>query len=123
MERIRKMMISVLGGLLMALPLTITVGAADASTLFGPLNSEGKYVLENKTYTLTEDLTSRGRIVVPAGVTAVVDLAGHTIDRNLDDKYAEGGSVFGVESKAQLTVKNGTVRGGQELTATGADLT
>ncbi|MBQ4312232.1 MAG: InlB B-repeat-containing protein, partial [Oscillospiraceae bacterium] len=40
------------------------ISAAGASSLFGPLKN-GLYVLESKTYTLTEDIFTLGRIYVP----------------------------------------------------------
>ncbi|MEE3468161.1 MAG: InlB B-repeat-containing protein [Eubacterium sp.] len=86
------------------------VSAAGSDDVFGTLY-DGKYTLESKTYTLTEDVATSGRIVVPSGVTATVDLAGHKVDRGLTN-YVDGGGVFGVEEGATLTVKNGTVTGG-----------
>ena len=86
------------------------ISATGASSLFGPLKN-GLYTLESKTYTLTEDIYTLGRIYVPNGVNAVIDLNGHTIDRGLN-QFKEGGGVVGVAAGASLTVKNGTIKGG-----------
>ncbi len=86
------------------------ISATGASSLFGPLKN-GLYTLESKTYTLTEDIYTLGRIYVPNGVNAVIDLNGFTIDRGLN-QFKEGGGVVGVAAGASLTVKNGTIKGG-----------
>ena len=83
----------------------------DASAIFGELDSNGSYLLSSQTYTLTSDLASSGLIYVPNGVTAVIDLDGHTINRGATD-YSETGSVFVIAEGGSLTVKNGIVKGG-----------
>lgn len=79
--------------------------------LFDNPDSERRYVLAGIEYVLSSDLVTNGRIYVPSGVTAVVDLNGHTIDAELNaDEFCS--SVFGVAEGGKLTVKNGTVTGG-----------
>lgn len=50
-----------------------------------------------------------GALLVKGKIT--VDLNGHTINRN-QDTAVTGGSVFGLDSYSDLTLKNGTVTGG-----------
>lgn len=45
--------------------------------------SGGVYTLTNATYRLTDDVVLAGYLRIPSGVTAVIDLNGHTIDRGL----------------------------------------
>ena len=45
--------------------------------------SGGVYTLTNATYRLTDDIVLAGYLRIPSGVTAVIDLNGHTIDRGL----------------------------------------
>ena len=60
-------------------------------TLTAGTNGEsGYYTLESKTYTLTEDVNTAGYIYVPEGVTATIDLNGHTIDRGLTSAVQNG---------------------------------
>ena len=90
--------------------LAVSASAADASSVFGAL-SDGLYTLESRDYELSEDIITSGRIYVPEGVQASIDLNGHTIDRGLSS-FADGGGVVGVAAGAKLTVKNGTIKGG-----------
>ncbi|WP_295154935.1 InlB B-repeat-containing protein [uncultured Ruminococcus sp.] len=83
----------------------------DAAAVFGETEEYGHYQLSSQTYKLGSDITTAARIVVPNGVSAVVDLDGHTINRGLNE-YTSEGSVFCVEEGGSLTVLNGTVRGG-----------
>ncbi len=87
-----------------------TVSASAATDVFGtPIN--GIYTLESKEYVLTKDIYTVGRIYVPKGVNAIIDLKGHTIDRGLRS-YKDGGGVIGVADGARLTVWDGTIKGG-----------
>ena len=82
------------------------------STVFGAL-SGGCYTLTSQTYTLTADVNTDGYIYVPTGVTATIDLAGHTIDRGLTSAVANG-YVIKVAGTLTLTDSStgGTVKGG-----------
>ena len=76
--------------LLATMLLTLTAQTAWADNIdvataagFGTL-TDGKYTLINgNTYTLTGNVNTGGYIYVPAGVTATIDLSGHTIDRGM----------------------------------------
>lgn len=107
------------------------VAAADTENPFGEL-SEGKYTLESMTYQLTADVTLDGYIYISSGVSAVIDLSGHTVnggaasmrdfirnygtltitDSSGDDSgkltggYAERGGV--VYNAGTLTIEGGT---------------
>lgn len=63
--------------------------ATGGEGLFGSLNN-GKYTLSSETYRLTEDFAAEGYIYVPSGKTAVIDLNGHTISRNLTEAASTG---------------------------------
>ncbi len=82
------------------------------STVFGAL-SGGCYTLTSQTYTLTADVNTDGYIYIPTGVTATIDLAGHTIDRGLTSAVANG-YVIKVAGTLTLTDSStgGTVKGG-----------
>ena len=85
-------------------------------TLTAGTNGEsGYYTLESQTYTLTEDVNTAGYIYVPEGVTATIDLAGHTIDRGLTSTVANG-YVIKVAGTLTLTDSGtgGTVKGGMD---------
>ena len=85
-------------------------------TLTAGTNGEsGYYTLESQTYTLTADVNTAGYIYVPAGVTATIDLAGHTIDRGLTSAVANG-YVIKVAGTLTLTDSGtgGTVKGGMD---------
>ncbi|MBQ9546407.1 MAG: hypothetical protein IJU90_03875, partial [Bacteroidales bacterium] len=90
---------------------------SEAEALIGVFGAiaDGRYTLTSQTYTLTGDENTAGYIYVPSGVTATIDLAGHTIDRGLtsDDN---NGSVIIV--KGTLTIKDsgtdGKVQGGYD---------
>ena len=84
------------------------------STVFGAL-SGGCYTLTSQTYTLTADVNTDGYIYVPTGVTATIDLAGHTIDRGLTSAVANG-YVIKVAGTLTLTDSGtgGTVKGGMD---------
>nr|AGH13993.1 hypothetical protein [Prevotella sp. Sc00028] len=86
--------------------------AETQTTVFGTL-ANGCYTLTSQTYTLTEDVNTAGYIYVPEGVTATIDLAGHTIDRGLTSAVANG-YVIKVAGTLTLTDSGtgGTVRGG-----------
>ena len=76
--------------------------AADIADSFGE-PSGGKYTLaDGTTYQLTEDVELEGYIEIPSGVTATIDLNGHTIDRGLSD-------VSGETNCADFIVNNGTL--------------
>ena len=57
-------------------------GTADTSVPFGE-PSGGMYTLESTTYQLEDDVVLEGYLRIPEGVTAVIDLNGHTVDRGL----------------------------------------
>ena len=80
--------------------------------IFGTL-TDGCYTLTSQTYTLTDDVGTAGYIYIPAGVTATIDLAGHTIDRGLTSAV-ENGYVIKVAGTLTLTDSGtgGTVKGG-----------
>ena len=89
-------------------------------TVFGTLTAgtngaSGYYTLESKTYTLTEDVNTAGYIYVPEGVTAAIDLAGHTIDRGLTSAITNG-MVIRVEGSLTVTDSGtgGTIKGGMD---------
>ncbi len=86
--------------------------AETQTTVFGTL-ANGCYTLTSQTYTLTDDINTAGYIYVPSGVTATIDLAGHTIDRGLTSAV-EKGYVIKVEGTLTLTDSGtgGTVKGG-----------
>lgn len=90
----------------------INVATADG---FGTL-TDGKYTLVNgNTYTLTGNVNTGGYIYVPAGVTATIDLAGHTIDRGLTSEMTNG-SVIIVEGTLTITDAStgGKIQGGYD---------
>ena len=95
----------------------LTASAADASAVFGEPTAEGGYVLENKTYTLTDDINTSSYIHVPDGVTAEIDMNGCIIDRELTE-FASDGNVIQVDKGGVLTItdsseaKTGTIKGG-----------
>ncbi len=109
-----------------------SVGAAEADTAetsavassFGELN-EGKYTLESMTCQLTADFDAQGYIYVPTGVTAEIDLNGHTIDRGLST--ASGGSANGrvIKNEGTLTITDssggdsGKITGGYAVVLNG----
>ena len=85
---------------------------------FGTL-TDGKYTLVNgNTYTLTDDINTAGYIYVPEGVTATIDLNGHTIDRGLTSAVANGYVIWVAGS---LTVTDsgtgGKIKGGMDSSA------
>ena len=89
-------------------------------TVFGTLTAgtngtSSYYTLESKTYTLTEDFNTNGYIYVPKGVTAAIDLAGHTIDRGLTSAITNG---IVIRVAGSLTVTDsgtgGTIKGGMD---------
>lgn len=86
--------------------------AETQTTVFGTL-ADGCYTLTSQTYTLTDDVNTAGYIYIPAGVTATIDLAGHTIDRGLTSAV-EDAYVIKVAGTLTLTDSGtgGTVRGG-----------
>ncbi|MCR4836771.1 MAG: hypothetical protein K5899_10405, partial [Bacteroidaceae bacterium] len=92
-------------------------------TVFGTLTAgtngaSGYYTLESKTYTLTDDVNTVGYIYIPAGVTATIDLAGHTIDRGLTNAITYGMVIWVAGS---LTVTDsgtgGKIKGGMDSSA------
>ena len=96
----------------------VTVKTAEDFGTFtaGPNNSKsGYYTLESKTYTLSNDIATSGYLLIPEGVSATIDLKGHTIDRGLTTKI-NGGMVIKIAENASLTIKDGgtggTVKGG-----------
>lgn len=95
--------------------MAITANAETATTdTFGALN-DGRYTLESKTYTLTDDVNTAGYIYVPEGVTATIDLNGHTIDRGLTSEMTNG-SVIIVEGTLTITDAStgGKIQGGYD---------
>ena len=105
---------------LLVMLLTATTAWADNINVetaagFGTL-TDGKYTLINgNTYTLTGNVNTGGYIYVPAGVTATIDLAGHTIDRGLTREMTNG-SVIIVEGTLTITDAStgGKVKGGYD---------
>ena len=90
----------------------INVATADG---FGTL-TDGKYTLVNgNTYTLTDNVNTAGYIYVPSGVTATIDLAGHTIDRGLTSAD-NNGSVIIVAGTLTITDSgtDGKIQGGYD---------
>ena len=90
---------------------------SEAEALIGVFGAiaDGRYTLTSQTYTLTDDINTAGYIYVPAGVTATIDLNGHTIDRGLTSAMTNG-SVIIVEG--MLTIidasTGGKVQGGYD---------
>ena len=85
-------------------------------TLTAGTNGEsGYYTLESKTYTLTEDVNTAGYIYVPEGVTATIDLNGHTIDRGLTTAV-KNGMVIWVAGNLTVTDSGtgGIIKGGMD---------
>ncbi|MBR4829653.1 MAG: InlB B-repeat-containing protein, partial [Muribaculaceae bacterium] len=92
-------------------------------TVFGTLTAgtngaSGYYTLESKTYTLTADVNTNGYIYVPEGVTATIDLNGHTIDRGLTSAVTNG---MVIRVAGSLTVTDsgtgGKIKGGMDSSA------
>ena len=82
---------------------------------FGTL-TDGKYTLVNgNTYTLTGNINTDGYIYVPEGVTATIDLAGHTIDRGLTSAD-NNGTVIIVAGTLTITDSgtDGKIQGGYD---------
>ena len=95
--------------------MAITANAETAATdTFGALN-DGHYTLESKTYTLADDINTAGYIYIPAGVTATIDLSGHTIDRGLTSAD-NNGSVIIVAGTLTITDSGtgGKIQGGYD---------
>ena len=94
-----------------------TASADDTSTIFGEPTAESGYALESKTYTLTDDVNTSSYIHVPDGVTAEIDLNGHTIDRGLTE-FVGDGHVIQIDEGGELLItdkseaKTGTIKGG-----------
>ena len=84
------------------------------STVFGTL-SDGCYTLASQTYTLTADVNTAGYIYVPEGVTATIDLNGHTIDRGLTSAVTNG-MVIWVAGNLTVTDSGtgGIIKGGMD---------
>lgn len=82
--------------------------------IFGAI-TDGRYTLTSQTYTLTDDVNTAGYIYVPEGVTATIDLNGHTIDRGLTSADNNGSVII---VKGMLTIKDsgtdGKVQGGYD---------
>lgn len=106
---------------LLVMMLTMTQAAwadninVETAAGFGTL-TDGKYTLVNgNTYTLTEDVNTAGYIYVPEGVTATIDLNGHTIDRGLTNAITNGMVIWVAGS---LTVTDsgtgGKIKGGMD---------
>ena len=94
-----------------------TASAADVSSIFGEPTADSGYALESKTYTLTDDINTSSYIHVANGVTAEIDLNGHTIDRGLKE-FVGDGHVVQIDKGGTLTItdrseaKTGTIKGG-----------
>ena len=74
---------------------------------------------DGKTISLTTDFAAAKTdtcLKVPSGKNIVLDLNGHTLDRNLKDP-ANGGCVIKIENGAKLTIRdtdgNGAIKGGR----------
>lgn len=80
-----------------------TVSQAVAATPDEPFGERynGRYTLESSTYQLDSDFEARGYLYVPSGVTAEIDLNGHTITRTLTDEHETG---FVIKNEGALTV-------------------
>ena len=106
--------------LLLVMMLTTATAWADNINVetaagFGTL-TDGKYTLVNgNTYTLTYDVNTAGYIYVPEGVTATIDLAGHTIDRGLTSAD-NNGTVIIVAGTLTITDSgtDGKIQGGYD---------
>ena len=87
---------------------TNEISEAEATIgVFGEL-ADGRYTLSSQTYTLTDDENTAGYIYVPEGVTATIDLNGHTIDRGLTSAITNGMVIWVAGS---LTVTDGGTGG------------
>ncbi|MBP1534303.1 MAG: InlB B-repeat-containing protein, partial [Ruminococcus sp.] len=90
---------------------------SEAETLIGVFGAitDGRYTLTSQTYTLTDDVNTAGYIYVPEGVTATIDLNGHTIDRGLTSAD-NNGSVIIVEGTLTITDSgtDGKIQGGYD---------
>ena len=90
---------------------------SEAEALIGVFGAiaDGRYTLTSQTYTLTDDVNTAGYIYVPEGVTATIDLNGHTIDRGLTSADNNGSVII---VKGTLTIKDsgtdGKVQGGYD---------
>ena len=106
--------------LLLVMMLTTATAWADNINVetaagFGTL-TDGKYTLVNgNTYTLTGNINTDGYIYVPEGVTATIDLAGHTIDRGLTSAD-NNGTVIIVAGTLTITDSgtDGKIQGGYD---------
>ena len=87
------------------------VAASDYAS-FGEPN-DGKYTLESKTYQLTDDFAAKGFLFVPSGVTAVIDLNGHTISRDLTEYSLEG---FIIRNDGTLTINDSSGNNSGKIT-------
>lgn len=116
-----------IGSILLTLAMVLTLVPAGvvpvraevrtAEDLFGQLTEYGYYKLQNGTYTLQNNITAEGRILIPSGVTAIIDLAGFTIDRGLTSgSPIDSGGVITVSGNLTLkdssAGKTGKVTGG-----------
>ena len=90
---------------------------SEAEALIGVFGAitDGRYTLTSQTYTLTDDVNTAGYIYVPEGVTATIDLNGHTIDRGLTSEMTNGSVII---VGGTLTIKDsgtdGKVQGGYD---------
>lgn len=96
------------------------VTAADGQQYYLVANSSdwtalGEALAAGGTVTMSDDVvacTNDEPLVIPAGTTVTLDLAGHAIDRALTSAR-EDGNVIKVEAGASLTITgNGTIKGG-----------
>ena len=88
--------------------------SSDTIGVFGAI-ADGRYTLTSQTYTLTDDVNTAGYIYVPEGVTATIDLNGHTIDRGLTSAD-NNGSVIIVAGTLTVTDSStgGKIQGGYD---------
>lgn len=95
--------------------LTIQTKAAASSNPFGNLADDHQYHLLSGRYELIKDFYANGTIVIDEGCEVVIDLAGHTLNRNLSTANSVG-SVIKVKSGARLTIIDSSVANSGKIT-------
>ena len=97
----------------------------DNGALFGNLANDGEYHLKSGVYKLKQDFYSNSSIVIDEGADVTIDLAGNTLNRNLDEKN-NFGTVLTVKTGAKLRVIDSTgtglatIKGGYSKSGGGA---
>ena len=97
----------------------------DNGALFGNLANDGEYHLKSGVYKLKRDFYSNSSIVIDEGADVTIDLAGNTLNRNLDEKN-NFGTVLTVKTGAKLRVIDSTgtglatIKGGYSKSGGGA---